>query len=115
MNSFKLKKWDIILGVLIPVSAVIIYLVFSFTLKPGNVVKVSVNGKVKYEFSINENLSRKIDTKWGENTLEIKDKKVRVTFADCPDEICVNHRAISSVGETIVCLPHKLAVKIEEK
>ncbi len=115
MNSFKLKKGDIILGVLIPILAVVIYLVFTLTLKTGNIVRVSVNGKEKYEFSINENLTQKIDTKWGENTLEIRDKKVRVTFADCPDKICVGHIEITSVGETIVCIPHKLVIKIDEK
>jgi len=36
-----------------------------------------------------------------------------VTDADCPDRLCVKQRAISKQGETIVCLPHRLIVKIE--
>ena len=32
--------------------------------------------------------------------------------ADCPDQICRNHAAISQTGETIVCLPHKAVIEI---
>ena len=32
--------------------------------------------------------------------------------ADCRDQICVRHRAVSAVGESIICLPHKLVVEI---
>ncbi len=47
------------------------------------------------------------------NELVIKDGKAFVTEANCPDGICVSHRAISRTGETIVCLPHKLVIHIE--
>ncbi len=32
--------------------------------------------------------------------------------ADCPDQICVNHGAVSKENESITCLPHKLIVEI---
>ena len=32
--------------------------------------------------------------------------------ADCPDQICVNHRAISRDGESIICLPNQTVVTI---
>ena len=35
-----------------------------------------------------------------------------MTDADCPDKICVNHATISDVGESIVCLPHRVVVEI---
>ena len=34
--------------------------------------------------------------------------------ADCPDKLCVNQHAISSNGETIVCLPNKVVVEVED-
>ena len=43
----------------------------------------------------------------------VKDGKVSVTEADCPDKVCVNTGEISKSGDTIVCLPHKLVVEIE--
>ena len=47
------------------------------------------------------------------NLLVIQDGKADVTEASCPDGICVNHRAISKQGQSIVCLPNKVVVEIE--
>lgn len=47
------------------------------------------------------------------NLLVIADGKAEMAEAVCPDQICVHHRPISKVGETIVCLPHEIVVKIE--
>lgn len=48
----------------------------------------------------------------GTNTVVIKDGEVRVTEADCPDRICVTMGAISRTGQTIVCMPHQLVIRI---
>ncbi len=32
--------------------------------------------------------------------------------ADCPDKLCVKQGKISKSGESIICLPHKVVVKI---
>ena len=47
------------------------------------------------------------------NTEQIKDGKVFMKKADCPDKICVHHKGIRSNGETIICLPHKVIVTIQ--
>ena len=47
------------------------------------------------------------------NHLIIKDCKADVTEADCPDQICVDQKAISKEGETIVCLPNKVVVEVK--
>lgn len=46
------------------------------------------------------------------NEIIIKDGRVWIEEANCRDQICVNHRAISKNGELIVCLPHQLVVEI---
>ena len=46
------------------------------------------------------------------NKVLIRDRKVRMEDADCPDQICVNHRAISRDGESIICLPNQTVVTI---
>jgi hypothetical protein len=48
------------------------------------------------------------------NVLEIRDGKASVTEASCPDKICVNHRSINKTNQSIVCLPHKLVITIEQ-
>ena len=38
--------------------------------------------------------------------------QVWITEADCRDQICVEHRPVSKAGETVVCLPNELVIKI---
>lgn len=49
------------------------------------------------------------------NLLLISSGQVSVSDADCPDGLCIRHRAISRNGESIICLPHKLVIQIESK
>lgn len=41
-----------------------------------------------------------------------KDGTVRMLGASCPDQICVNHKAINTSLENIICLPHRLVLEI---
>ncbi|MDE5909347.1 MAG: NusG domain II-containing protein [Lachnospiraceae bacterium] len=49
------------------------------------------------------------------NLLLISGGQVSVSDADCPDGLCIRHRAIERSGESIICLPHKLVIQIESK
>ncbi len=49
------------------------------------------------------------------NLVLIEDGTVRVTDADCPDQLCMKQRSISKNGESIICLPHKLVLQIHAK
>mgnify|MGYP002574392278 CR=1 FL=1 len=42
----------------------------------------------------------------------IENGSVHMEDADCPDQYCVQHAAIRSSHETIICLPHELVVEI---
>ena len=46
------------------------------------------------------------------NIIRIRSGKVSVIKADCRSQVCVDHKAISRSGESIICLPHKLVVEI---
>ena len=45
----------------------------------------------------------------GYNAVTVKDGKIAVTEANCPDQYCVRQGFCNS-GEQIVCLPHKLVI-----
>ena len=47
------------------------------------------------------------------NVVIISGSKVSVTEASCKNQVCVKHGAISRPGESIVCLPNRLVVRIE--
>ena len=45
----------------------------------------------------------------GTNTITVKDGKIAVTNASCPDHYCMD-RGFCSGGTQIVCLPNRLAI-----
>ncbi len=111
----KRAKNDLILIAVVFISAVIVFLLISISKQKGDIVLVKVNGKAEQQYSLSENIDTVIYT--GENgemqnRLIIKDEKVYISEANCPDKICVGHRAIENANEAIVCLPHKLVVEI---
>ena len=115
MSNKKIKlRNDVILIGAILVIALIVFVVFKLNLKSGETVNVKVDGEILHSFSLQKNCEKIVSTKYGENIVSVNDGYVTVTSADCPDKICVKHRDISKVGETIVCLPNKLVVEIED-
>lgn len=50
----------------------------------------------------------------GSNLLVISSQSASVTWADCPDQLCVRQRSISRQGQCIICLPHKLVIQVEQ-
>lgn len=52
-----------------------------------------------------------IQTEFGYNKIEVSSEGARVLESDCHDKQCLGK--ISNLGEMIVCLPHRLIVKVE--
>ncbi len=48
------------------------------------------------------------------NVVKISGGEVSVTEASCKNQVCVKHGSITHVGETIVCLPNRLVVRITD-
>lgn len=74
------------------------------------------DGQVLEQYALWEDKTVSIsDREYGYNVLVIRHGEVSVSDADCPDKICVRHKAISLNGESIICLPHKLVIQIKSK
>lgn len=105
-----MKKNDILFAIGIFLIAIAFMLMFW---KIGSVdvgsVTVTMNGELVGTYSLKKNQEIPI----GEtNYLVIEDGHADMIKADCPDQICVNHKSISKNGETIVCLPNKVIVEV---
>ena len=48
----------------------------------------------------------------GRNLISVEQGRIRVSEADCPDQICVDQGWISDGTVPIVCLPHRLMIQI---
>ena len=44
--------------------------------------------------------------------IRIEGDRVWVLHSDCPDQICVRSGEIRTAGQTVVCLPNRVVVKI---
>ena len=53
-----------------------------------------------------------VNTKWGNNTVLVKDNQIAIIDADCSDEVCLEQGYISKPGQSIVCLPHRVMVQV---
>jgi hypothetical protein len=113
----KLKKLDyvvIIVLVLFTISSFIGTLFVSNKKYNEKYVEIEVDGKPYKKLNLeNRNETIKIKTDLGSNIIEIKDGKIHVEDADCPDKICIKDGYISNPGEILVCLPNKVVIQIK--
>lgn len=108
-----MKKKDLILIFSVLVLAAAFWLVPRAVGLFGNSkeqkLRITVSGEEYGSYSLEEDQVIKVgDT----NVCEIKDKKVSMISADCPDQLCIHQRTIQLQGETIVCLPNKVVLEI---
>lgn len=61
---------------------------------------------------VDEPRSLVLEDESGSNTVQVERGRIRISAADCPDQICVNQGWISDSTVPIVCLPHKLMIEI---
>ncbi len=103
---------DIILIAGLLAAAGVAFGVIQLGKRSGGYAVVVQDGKETATYPLDEDISVTITSGTGFNTLVIKDGKADVTDADCPDKLCVNQHSISCDGETIVCLPNRLVVRV---
>ena len=113
-NGRKIKNDIILVSVVIGVILLAILGILIFRTE-GNTVKVTVDGKTFGEYSINVDRTVEIKSEFGSNLLVIKDGKAYVEQASCPDGICSSHRPIHYDGQSIICLPNKVVVLIDDQ
>lgn len=113
-DGFHFRKRDQIVPVIIAAAILVVWLCFNLRGDAeGGVAVVTVGGEEYGSYSLDEDQEIPICIDGTEtNLLIIEDGAADMTEADCPDQICVNHKAISKEHETIVCLPNEVVVEI---
>ena len=61
---------------------------------------------------VEESYTLTFEDERGTNTVLVEPGRIRISKADCPDQVCVNQGFISDGTVPIVCLPHRLLVEI---
>ena len=113
-NTKKIKNDIIFIVALLLVLAIIGGCLLLFR-KEGNTVKITVDGQTFGTYSLEKNQTIEIKTEKGYNIVVIGNGTVRVEEASCPDGVCSSHRPIRFGGSSIICLPNKVVVSIENE
>jgi len=106
----KRKIRDALLMVVLLAVALLLWLFLRGGEKGASVV-VTVSGKEVGRYSLYEEQT----VTFGDedyNILQIKDGKASVIEANCGDHTCVRTGEVEKAGESIICLPHELVVKV---
>ena len=102
---------DIILIASLLIAGLVLLLVMRPSSENGSTAVVQVDGVIVARFPLSEDGVHVLTD--GLNTIEIKDGKVRMMEAKCPNLQCVHQGWISRSYQSIVCLPNKVIVTIE--
>ena len=101
---------DIILVASLLLISLSVFLVITLTKEEGAFAVVSVDGEVVARYSLS--IDGEYSLNGGTNTLVIEKGRAFVTYASCPDGLCINQGKISMTGERIVCLPNRVMIEI---
>lgn len=103
----------ILIASLLLVAAVALGL-WNLTRTPGDVAVVTRDGEEIGRYPLARDTEVRIESDGGNyNVLVIRDGRAFVSEASCPDGICAAHAPIARDGETILCLPHRVAIHVE--
>ena len=124
-----LKKADIILlSTLCLLGIVLTIIIYAPSRSDGTHVVIRQNGKVVKETPLSQNQEIRIGSSGvidenssrqekqpAENIIYISNREIYMKSANCPDKSCVSQGKIHLVGESIICLPHKISIEITDE
>lgn len=116
----RVKAGDIVLVVLVIFAAVIsMFLVSRANAgEKGSLAIIEVNGKEAKRIALGDgqpDRTFRIKGMSGYNIVEVKDGRVRMLKADCRDRICLGVGWVEAPGRAIICLPHRVIVRVTGK
>lgn len=109
-----MKKADfIVIAVIVAVAGILLLFLYGVNSDSGAYVQIEIDGTVTDTLPLDTDTTKEIMTEnGGVNILVIEDGYAKMTDANCPDGICMNHKRINRNGESIICLPHKVVVSV---
>lgn len=114
-----IKKMDIVIIAVLLILSFTPHLIFFKTSQKcskNNYAIIQVDGKIHKKIDLSKvKKSEKVNLNLpnGKNTLLVENNSIQMDSANCNDALCVKQGNISKVGQTIICLPHKLIIEIK--
>lgn len=113
MKNYKMSaktRFDIILIVSLVLCSAAVFAVMLILREGGEYVEVQLDGETVGEYSLA--LDGEYSIRDGSNILVIENGEAYMSYADCPDKVCVNTGKIRYVGQTVICLPNRVTLTV---
>ncbi len=111
-KNFRLKIGDILLMSFILIASVLL-LIMPFFSKKAEIAEISVAGTGELlSISLDKDQNFEVSSQGIHLTVCVRDGAVFVSDSDCRDGICRGTRPISRAGQSIVCLPAGVVIRI---
>ena len=112
----KTRTWILIIAIF-TLAAVLASAWILLSRKGSGIVEIVQDGQVLQEIDLNavtEAYTFEVVSERGTNTIEVEPGRIRMLDADCRDRFCVNQGWLSDGVVPIVCLPHRLAIRLKD-
>ncbi len=117
MGITRADRWLLVLSLVIVGAGILLVQVLSPG-GDGEQVVVQVDGEEIYRWSwdeLEQGQRIPIEGPLSDSVLEVNrdPDRVRMLSSPCPDQICVHQEWIEQPGQSIVCLPNRVVIRIE--
>jgi len=110
--AIAMRKNDLILITALALLAALAFFLAGGDDAAAQTVEISVDAKPYGTYPLDTDRSIRIETERGFNLIVIQNGTVRIKDADCPEKSCVRQEAVKKAGESIICVPHRLIVRL---
>ncbi len=105
--------WTLIFCVFAAAAGTALFFLQGGRIGQERVAVVEQDGQEVYRLPLGEETAVEVFWEDGCNVVSVDGRGVWISYADCPDRICVRQGKIFGGGQSIVCLPHRLVVYLE--
>lgn len=94
------------------IAGIIAYILMKNVSAENPTAEIYQNGELIHTVPLSEDCEFTVTCAGGYNTVTVKNGAVMISAADCPDKVCVKTGAVSGGAIPIVCLPHRLEIRV---
>ncbi len=112
----KTRTWVILIVVILLLSGAASVFLYAPRSPAGGVARIYVDGELVRSVDLSALSGEErftVETEGGVNVILAEAGRIRVESADCPDQVCVRRGWLSSSPAPIVCLPHRLVIRLD--
>lgn len=112
--NIKINKSDIILLAILIIMSLSLIIILKLNKTDSKVAKVYYNSDLVLTIDLSYDKVYEVDGYNGKVVLKVKNSKIKVLEEKSPIHLCSKQGYIKNSYETIVCLPNKIVIEIDD-